>query len=160
MRFSKTGIPKTVQVRCTCLNWLLVPSIEDYRTASLFDSPEKRMTWTRLSPIISAVICWWAARPCSSFRSKRQLLQSNGDYGEVMPRVVGMLITGLGIVVYRTRTEALYPVTLGVRAFFLICIVVFYAATRDPLFLTVGGIVELGFVLTGSGYFADRRSRS
>ena len=35
---------------------------------------------------------------------------SNGDYGEVMPRVIGVIMTGLGLVVggiIATRTEAL-----------------------------------------------------
>jgi hypothetical protein len=122
------------------------------------------MTWTRLS---LCYLCGYLLAggltllvfPLEGLR----LLLSNGDYGEVLPRVVGMLMTGLGVVVVSiiaTRTEALYPVTLGVRNFFLICIGVFFATTRDPLFLTVGGIVGLGVVLTGLGYLADRRSRS
>jgi hypothetical protein len=74
-----------------------------------------------------------------------------------------MLMTGLGVVAFSiiaTRTEPLYLVTLGVRAFFLACIGAFYAMTRDPLFLTVGSIVGLGVVLTELGYLADRRSQA
>jgi hypothetical protein len=89
-----------------------------------------------------------------------RLLLSKGDYGDVFPRVVGMLLTGLGIVVLsiiRLRAEALYPVTLIVRAFFLTCICVFFLMTRDPLFLVVFAIIWLGFVLTGLSYFAERK---
>jgi hypothetical protein len=77
------------------------------------------MTWTRLS---LCYLCGYLLAggltllvfPLEGLR----LLLSNGDYGEVMPRVVGMLMTGLGLVVVSiiaTRTEPLYPVTLGVR---------------------------------------------
>lgn len=89
-----------------------------------------------------------------------QLLLSNGDYGDVFPRVAGMLLTGLGLTVVgiiRTRSEALYPATLVIRTFFLICLVVFYAMTSDPFFLVVSAVVGLGFVLTGLSYLSDRR---
>ena len=56
-------------------------------------------------------------------------LLSNGDYGDVFPRVAGMLLAGLGITVLGiilTRSEALYPVTLFVRACFLAGFAAFY----------------------------------
>ena len=51
----------------------------------------------------------------------------------------------------------LYPATLFIRLYFLICIVVFYMMTRDPLFLVIFAIVALGFILTLSSYVLDRR---
>lgn len=89
------------------------------------------------------------------------LLRSNGDYGEVFPRVAGMLMTGLGLSVFgmiRARSEAQYPQTLLVRAFFLACIAAFYAMSRDPFFLVLGAIVGFGFLLTLGSYLADRRT--
>ena len=89
-----------------------------------------------------------------------RLLLSNGDYGDVFPRVAGMLLTGLGMVVFaiiRAHAEALYPATLVVRAFFLVCMIVFFLMTRDPLFLVLLGIVGLGFVLTGLSYLTERK---
>lgn len=50
-----------------------------------------------------------------------RLLLSNGDYGDVFPRVAGMLLTGLSMTVFgiiSVRAESLYPATLLVRAFF------------------------------------------
>lgn len=90
------------------------------------------------------------------------LFLSNGDYGTIMPRVAGMLLTGFAMIVFaiiRARAEALYPVTLIVRAFFLICLIAFYVTSGDPLFLVLFAIVGFGFVLTGLTYRAETRTR-
>jgi hypothetical protein len=89
-----------------------------------------------------------------------RLLLSNGDYGDVFPRVAGMFVTGLGMAVFAiivARIEALYPVTLVIRAFFLVCMSAFFLITRDPLFLVLLGIVGFGFVLTGVTYLTERK---
>lgn len=89
-----------------------------------------------------------------------RILQSNGEYGDVFPRIAGMLMSGLGITVFgiiRSRVSELYPATLFIRLYFLICIVVFYTMTRDPLFLVIFAIVALGFVLTLSSFILDRK---
>ena len=81
------------------------------------------------------------------------LLLSNGHYNDVMTRLAGMVLAGLGLVIYgitKTRSEILYPRTLQVRAFFLACIAVFYAMTKDPFFPILFAIVGLGVALTGS----------
>jgi hypothetical protein len=89
-----------------------------------------------------------------------KLLLSNGDYGDVFPRVAGMLLTGLGMTVFgiiRARAKELYPATLIIRAFFLVCLAVFYLMTQDPLFLVLLAIVALGFVLTGLTYLTEKK---
>jgi hypothetical protein len=89
-----------------------------------------------------------------------RLLLSNGDYGDVFPRVAGMFVTGLGMAVFAimvARAEALYPITLVIRAFFLVCMSAFFLMTRDPLFLVLLGIVGFGFVLTGLTYLTERK---
>jgi len=96
-------------------------------------------------------------------RATLGLLQSTGDYGEVFPRVAGMLMSGLGLSIFgiiRARADALYPATLLIRLYFLACIIAFYAMTRDPLFLVLLVIVGLGFVLTLSSYLYDRKART
>jgi hypothetical protein len=88
-----------------------------------------------------------------------RLLLTNGTYGDVFPRVAGMLLAGLGMTVLGiilTCSEALYPVTLVVRTFFLAGFAAFYWLTRDPLFLVLLAIVGLGFVLTLTSYLLDR----
>ncbi len=90
-----------------------------------------------------------------------KILQSNADYGDVFPRVAGMLTSGLGLAVFgiiRARSPDLYPATLFIRAYFIVCIITFYATTRDPLFLVLVGIVGLGFILTLASYLLDRKS--
>ena len=90
-----------------------------------------------------------------------KLLLSNGDYGDVFPRVAGMLMSGLGLSVFgmiRARSSELYPATLLIRAYFLVCIVAFYAMTRDPWFLVLIAIVGFGFILTLTSYLRDRKS--
>jgi len=93
-----------------------------------------------------------------------RLFLSNGDYGDVFPRVTGMALAGLGMTVFAiiyTRSEAMYPATLIIRPFFLACLAAFYWLTHDPLFLVLLAIVGFGFVLTLTSYLLDRsQSRS
>jgi uncharacterized membrane protein YccC len=94
-------------------------------------------------------------------RGTLKILQSNADYGDVFPRVAGMLMSGLGLAVFgmiRARSSDLYPATLVIRAYFIVCIIAFYATTHDPLFLVLVGIVGLGLVLTLGSYLLDLKS--
>ena len=88
-----------------------------------------------------------------------KLLLSNGDYGEVFPRMAGMLLVGLAILItqiIRHRVEVLYPTTLVVRLFFLVVFAYLYLTSSDPFFLVVFGIVALGVILTGYSYLTER----
>ena len=88
-------------------------------------------------------------------------LQSTGEYGDIFPRVSGMLMSGLGLSIFgmiRARSSELYPATLFMRTYFLVCIAVFYWMTTDPLFLVLIVIVGIGFVMTLSAYLFDRNS--
>ena len=89
------------------------------------------------------------------------LLQSQGEYGDIFPRVAGMLMSALGLSIFgmiRARSYQQYPTTLIVRAYFIVCIAMFYWTTSDPMFLVLIGIVGLGFVLTIVSYLFDRRA--
>jgi hypothetical protein len=90
-----------------------------------------------------------------------RLLQSNGEYGNVFPRLVGMLMSGLGISVFgifRARVPELYPATILIRTYFLVCLAAFYGMSTDPLFLVLIAIVGIGFFSTLISYLLDRRS--
>jgi len=92
-----------------------------------------------------------------------RLLQSNGEYGNIFPRLVGMLMSGMGmsiVGIIRARVPKLYPATLFIRVYFLVCLAVFYWMSTDPLFLVLIAIVAIGFVLTLSAYFLDRREKT
>jgi hypothetical protein len=88
------------------------------------------------------------------------ILHSNGNYGDIMPRVSGMLMSGLGLSIFgmiRARSYNQYPSTLVVRAYFIACMLVLYAMSRDPMFLVLLVIVGFGFILTLSCYLIDRK---
>ena len=90
-----------------------------------------------------------------------RLLLSNGDYGTVMPRVVGLFMFCLGIVVaqiVRNSTQQLYATTLGVRVIFLAGFLFVYLKSRDPMFLVILGVVGFGVLLTGFNYVRERRT--
>jgi hypothetical protein len=88
------------------------------------------------------------------------LLLSNGSYGDVMPRFVGMTLLGLDILVFqivRLRVEQLYLTTLIVRLFFLVVLLGLFLLSSDPFFLVVFLIVVVGVVMTGYSYLRDQR---
>lgn len=90
-----------------------------------------------------------------------KLFLSNGDYGEIMPRLAGMFLVGIGLLISRiiqVGDDALYSVTLIVRGFFLICFLWLYYLSKDPLFLVFIAIVGLGFLITGSLFLSERKA--
>jgi len=90
-----------------------------------------------------------------------QLLLSNREYGDVFPRLAGMLLLGLAALVtqiIRHRLEVLYPTTLLIRLFFLATFAYLFAISSDPFFLVVFGIVALGVLLSGYSYLTERRA--
>jgi len=92
-----------------------------------------------------------------------RLLLSDGHYGEVFPRLVGMFASGLGmsiLSIIQRRAQALYLGTLAVRAYFVVCLIAFYEISKDPLFLVVLAIVAVGVALTLASYVADRAQRA
>jgi hypothetical protein len=89
-----------------------------------------------------------------------RLLLSNGEYGDALPRLLGVVLLALGILIaqiIRHRLEVLYPTTLAVRGLILSVLAGLFVTTRDPFFLVLIGIVGLGVVLTGASYALDRR---
>jgi hypothetical protein len=88
-----------------------------------------------------------------------KLLLSNGRYGDVFPRLAGMLMSGLGVTIagiIRERAHSQYPGTLVVRSYFIVCRLALYWMGADPLFLVILGIVLVGVALTLTCYLADR----
>ena len=91
------------------------------------------------------------------------LLFSNGHYGDVMPRLLGVVLFSLGVVIVqiiRHRVEALYTTTLLVRSVIVVVLAALFVYSHDPLFITLFVVVGLGMVLTGTSYLSDRRRTS
>lgn len=88
------------------------------------------------------------------------LLLSNGAYGDVLPRLLGVVLFALGVFVaqiIRHDLALLYTTTLAVRVVILVVLASLYVYARDPLFLVLLAIVGFGFILTGTSYLLDRR---
>ena len=85
-----------------------------------------------------------------------RLLLSNGNYGDVFPRLAGMLLI---VQIIRFHLDVLYTTTLVIRLFFCVCFIVFYLMSHDPFFLVLLVIVAFGLVLTGASYLMDRRDK-
>ena len=89
-----------------------------------------------------------------------KLLFSSGTYGDVMPRLLGVVLLALGLVVIqiiRHRVEGLYTTTLGVRAIIVASLVALFIYSKDPLFISLIVVVGIGMILTGTSYLLDRR---
>ena len=95
-------------------------------------------------------------------RPTLNLLFSNGNYGEVMPRVVGAFMVGLGSVVVqivRLRLHQLYVTTMLVRLGFLVWCGYLYFISDDPLFLTMSVVISGGLLLTFLSFVSDRKAQ-
>jgi hypothetical protein len=90
-----------------------------------------------------------------------RLLLSNGSYGDIFPRLTGVLLLALGMLIaqiIRLRLEKLYTTTLAVRAVISVGLVGLYLHSGDPFFLVILGVVMLGVCLTSWGYLTDRKT--
>lgn len=90
------------------------------------------------------------------------LLFAKGHYGDVMPRLLGVVLLALGIVIVqiiRHRLEVLYTTTLLVRVFIMLVLAGLLIYSGDPLFISLMVVVGLGMVLTGTSYLSERRTK-
>lgn len=92
-----------------------------------------------------------------------KLLFSNGQYGDVMPRLLGVVLLALGLLIVqiiRHTVEPLYATTLAVRAVIVVVLAALFVYAKDPLFISLLVVVGIGMILTGTSYWADRRPGS
>ena len=78
-----------------------------------------------------------------------RLLLSNGSYGDIMPRVVGMFMLALGGLILqfvRARDYRYYLYAIDARAFIVVVLTALYFKARDPLFLVLDAIVLIGLL--------------
>jgi len=89
-----------------------------------------------------------------------RLLLSNGSYGDVMPRLVGVFMLALGGVILqfvRNRDYRYYGYAIIARIFIVSAQTALYFKAGDPLFLALDAIVLVG--LLPSIYVAFRMAR-
>ena len=78
-----------------------------------------------------------------------RLLLSNGAYGDIMPRVVGMFMLALGSLILqfvRARDYRYYLYAVVARSFIILVLTALYFRARDPLFLASDAIVLIGLL--------------
>ncbi len=78
-----------------------------------------------------------------------RLLLSNGAYGDIMPRVVGMFMLALGGFIFqfvRARDYRYYLYAVVARSFIVLVLTALYLRARDPLFLVLDAIVLIGLL--------------
>jgi uncharacterized protein YjeT (DUF2065 family) len=88
-----------------------------------------------------------------------RLLQSNGAYGDVMPRVVGLFMLALGGLIFqfvRVQDYRYYLYAILARALIVLVFTILYLKSHDPLFLVLDAIVLVG--LLPSIYVAATRT--
>jgi hypothetical protein len=91
------------------------------------------------------------------------LLFSNGTYNVTPFRLVGVLLTVIGILIIqiiRFRLDVLYTTTIVVRIFISTGLMILFLTTGDPFFLVIFFVVAFGLVLTSISYLLDRRDRA
>jgi hypothetical protein len=78
-----------------------------------------------------------------------RLLLSNGVYGDIMPRIVGLFMSVLGGVIVqfvRAQEYRYYFYTIVARSFIVLVMTFPYFKARDPLFLVLDAIVLIGLL--------------
>lgn len=105
----------------------------------------RRLTLTYLVAYLAVGGLGFALLP----ETTMDLFQSNGDYGTVMPRLVGVLMLGLAYLIFnivRNKDWHYYPVSIVVRAVITVFLAYLYIDSDDPMFLVIGAIVLVGLL--------------
>jgi len=88
-----------------------------------------------------------------------KLFLSNGDYGDIMPRVAGMLMLGLGGLIAQFayhRDYRYYAYSVYIRTFFVGFLGFLYLRSNDPLFLVLDAIILVGLLPSAYALIRDR----
>lgn len=87
------------------------------------------------------------------------LLQSTGDYGDIMPRAVGMFMIMLGSLIASMtarRDYSYYLRAIQVRLFAIAFLFFLFIRSDDPLFLVMLAVVLIGWVPSVVTVLRDR----
>jgi hypothetical protein len=119
------------------------------------------MRRTRLSLLFEAALLLAAGTALAAAPSwTLERVGSTGAYGDVLPRVLGLFLLALGVVVVqviRHKADALYPTTMFVRALLAAGLLAVWASSDDPVFAYAAAAEGLGLALTAAASRADRK---
>ena len=77
------------------------------------------------------------------------LFFSNGDYGDIMPRMVGLFMSALSFLLYNMLKKSdwsYYSATIYLRSAIVLFLTWMYFKSNDPLFITINVIVLIGLI--------------
>ena len=118
----------------------------------------KRIAWIYLVSYLGIGGIGFAFFPTET----QKLFYSNADYGEIMPRLVGVFMCLLSYLIYnfyKNRDWKYYIITIYARIPVVLFIFYIYYISSDPMFLIIDGIVILGLILTITGHVSERSSK-
>ncbi|MGL4768114.1 MAG: hypothetical protein ACRCV6_08585 [Formosimonas sp.] len=90
-----------------------------------------------------------------------RIFGSNGQYGDVMPRLVGIFMLLLGGLVYqfvRNNDWRYFTYSVWARTGAFIAAIGMYVYARDPLFITLAVIVLIGLIPSIYSLSKDKQS--
>lgn len=88
-----------------------------------------------------------------------RLFRSTGQYGDVMPRLVGVFMCALGFLIYsilRHEDWKYYPVSIYARTGIVAFLFYLYAASRDPMLIVLSIIVLIGLLPSWYVHFTKK----
>jgi len=92
-----------------------------------------------------------------------ELFLSTGDYGEILPRLLGAMMGVLSFLlfmIYRKGDWQKYsPFTMMARTPLVLFIFYLYYLSGDPMFLIINAIILVGLVTTAVGTTLHRREQ-
>jgi hypothetical protein len=116
----------------------------------------KRIAFIYLVSYLSIAAIGFGLFPALTFK----LFLSNGDYGVILPRLLGAMMGVLSFLlfmIYRNGDWQKYsPFTMMARTPLVLFIFYLYYLSRDPMFLIVNAIILVGLVTTAVGTVLQR----
>jgi len=116
----------------------------------------KRIAFIYLISYLSIAAIGFGLFPALTFK----LFLSNGDYGVILPRLLGAMMGVLSFLlfmIYRSGDWQKYsPFTMMARTPLVLFIFYLYYLSRDPMFLIVNAIILVGLVTTAVGTVLQR----
>lgn len=88
------------------------------------------------------------------------LLFSNEDYGPELPRLLGVVLLALGILIFqiwRHGLDEMYTATIVARAAILAVLAYLFVSSGNPFFAVLILVVGFGFALTAVSWWRDRQ---
>jgi len=117
----------------------------------------KRIAFIYLISYLSVAAVGFGLFPALTLK----LFLSNGDYGVIMPRMLGAMMGVLSFLlfmIYRNGDWKKYsPFTMMARTPLVLFIFYLYYLCGDPMFLIINAIILVGLVTTAVGTVLQRR---